>query len=110
MAILSTLFFNAVFVIKELLDPDHNSVIRLNNERYIVEKKLGEGGFAFVYLVKRIRTGDKFALKRVRIQLTEQQTVKEIVSRWWFRRDVDENITRLSRKRWLSTVLSRHRS
>ncbi|KAI9091311.1 kinase-like domain-containing protein [Phlyctochytrium arcticum] len=54
--------------------------IRLNNRNLIVLRSLGEGGFAFVSLVKDASTSELMALKRARIQLPEheQRIKKEI--------------------------------
>ncbi|KAI8804915.1 kinase-like domain-containing protein [Cladochytrium replicatum] len=45
--------------------------LSINDKRYQVLQPLGEGGFSFVYLVRR--DGRLFALKRVRLQLPEQE-------------------------------------
>lgn len=50
----------------------HSKEINLNNRTLVIEKKLGEGGFSFVYLVRDKKDGVKYALKRINAQLEEQ--------------------------------------
>ena len=46
----------------------------INQRRFTVVKRLGEGGFSFVHLVKEQRAPfNQYALKRIRIQLAEQE-------------------------------------
>nr|KAJ3422889.1 Serine/threonine-protein kinase 16 [Polyrhizophydium stewartii] len=47
--------------------------LAINQRRFTVVKQLGEGGFSFVYLAKERSTGAMFAIKRIRIQLPEQE-------------------------------------
>jgi serine/threonine kinase 16 len=45
--------------------------IKVNNKTYTIQRKLGEGGFSFVYLVRG--SSDSYALKRIRIALPEHE-------------------------------------
>jgi len=49
--------------------------VTLNNEQYTVLRGIGEGGFAYVYLVRKTNSPDStlYALKRIPIQLPEQE-------------------------------------
>ncbi|KAI8847035.1 kinase-like domain-containing protein [Chytridium lagenaria] len=55
------------------------SEVKLGSKAYTIVRKIGEGGFSYVYLVKESRprsaggTSPTFALKEVRIQLPEQE-------------------------------------
>jgi serine/threonine kinase 16 len=51
-------------------------IIKFANITIKIMKKLGEGGFAVVYLVKDIKTNELYALKRINTHKTEQ--IKEI--------------------------------
>lgn len=51
------------------------------NETYRVEKLLGSGGMADVYIVTHLRMPRKFALKVMRIQSTVRQDFLERFSR-----------------------------
>ena len=48
------------------------SSVKVNNQRYYEVKKIGEGGYSFVYLVKD-EQGALFALKKISIELQEHQ-------------------------------------
>lgn len=49
------------------------SVVSINSHSYIIDKCLGEGGSGFVYLVRDIGSGTKYALKELIIQLAEHE-------------------------------------
>ncbi|WBW74132.1 serine/threonine protein kinase Ppk13 [Schizosaccharomyces osmophilus] len=44
----------------------NNDLIVLKNEQYKVLQPLGEGGYAFVYLIEHVENGKKFALKKIK--------------------------------------------
>ncbi|XP_013389730.1 serine/threonine-protein kinase 16 [Lingula anatina] len=47
--------------------------IRINNEKYFVRSRLGEGGFSVVDLVEHTRSHRKFALKRIQCHSKEDE-------------------------------------
>ena len=48
----------------DLADPQSDPTLKLNGRSYEIEKLLGEGGFAFVYLVHDLSSGRSCALKK----------------------------------------------
>jgi serine/threonine protein kinase len=52
--------------------------VKVGGRKFIVARKLAEGGFSFVFIVKDAETKTKYALKRVRIQLPEHERVSRI--------------------------------
>lgn len=55
-----------------------NNSIQINDKKYIIHKKIGEGGFSFVYKVKS--SNQSYAMKKINIALPEQEqmTSREI--------------------------------
>ncbi|CAG8507557.1 4248_t:CDS:10 [Ambispora gerdemannii] len=53
-----------------------NPTLCINQHTFKVIELLGEGGFSFVYLVKEVRTGQHFALKKIRCP-SESGAVKD---------------------------------
>ena len=45
----------------------------VGNRSLKIEKVIGEGGFSFVYLVRDRQTDELFALKKILIQVKEQE-------------------------------------
>uniref|UniRef100_A0A7S2VU50 non-specific serine/threonine protein kinase n=1 Tax=Norrisiella sphaerica TaxID=552664 RepID=A0A7S2VU50_9EUKA len=53
---------NAQSAVKKVVEAEE---IPINGSRYRVVRKLGEGGYAFVYLVEDVDTGREYALKKM---------------------------------------------
>lgn len=55
-----------------------NRNVNFGNRRLLIEKLLGEGGFAFVYQVVDQSTGERFALKKMMTKNKSSEIVKQV--------------------------------
>ncbi len=69
-------------VIPQRLIPDIRDEFFLNNENYVVTKKLGEGGFGSVYLVQNKATDEFFALKLLDLYKVSPTEFKNLKNRF----------------------------
>ncbi|EPX72594.1 NAK protein kinase Ppk13 [Schizosaccharomyces octosporus yFS286] len=56
----------------------NNDLVVLKNEQYKVLQLLGEGGYAFVYLIEHAENGQKFALKKIKCHSGREGTQKAL--------------------------------
>ncbi|EPY52829.1 NAK protein kinase Ppk13 [Schizosaccharomyces cryophilus OY26] len=57
----------------------NNELIVLKDEQYKVLQLLGEGGYAFVYLVENVNSGEKFALKKIKCHSGREGVQKALI-------------------------------
>jgi serine/threonine kinase 16 len=72
-AVVSSFCINIIDIIKSFLQSFRSESVIINGKTFIILRCLGEGGFSYVYLVRDPINNAQFALKRMRIQLKEQE-------------------------------------
>ena len=62
---------------KSASNAGQQEILQIKNRQLRVDKLLGEGGFAWVYLAEDTQSGEKFALKRMMCQNQRQKQLAE---------------------------------
>jgi serine/threonine kinase 16 len=72
-----------------------DATLKINGRQYTIEKLLGEGGFAFVYLIRDQSSGRLFALKKILVTSGQEGVTAAMREVEAYRRFKHKNIIRI---------------